>query len=299
MKFSVCQQSHQGGRRLNEDAMSYRQTPETVLLVVADGMGGHPLGEVAAGIAIQTVVSLFEAQAKPVLDDVSLFLEVALLSAHRQILRYAIDRGMADAPRTTLVAAVVQQGQVQWIHCGDSRFYLFRNQAVLTRTRDHSYAQLRDSVIPDMTEVGVHVLFTCLGSPSRPIYDMGKPEVLHPGDRLLLCSDGLWGTLDDEALAQRVFQGPLEGAVVQMVRDAFHAAGKSSDNITAVALDWQEPQKATADNSSSQTAFDLANLVPADILKTLPPTETMPPLLDDADIERSLRDIGQALQKPL
>ena len=105
MKFSVFQVSRRGGREKNEDRMGYCYTRESGLFALADGMGGHPQGEVAAQIALQTISAMFQRMAKPKLDDVREFLSEALLAAHHQILRHAIDKGMLDTPRTTLVAA--------------------------------------------------------------------------------------------------------------------------------------------------------------------------------------------------
>ncbi len=76
--------------RKNEDRMGYCYTRESGLFVLADGMGGHPEGEVAAQIALQTVSALFQRQAKPQIQDVQEFLSGALLAAHHQILRYAV-----------------------------------------------------------------------------------------------------------------------------------------------------------------------------------------------------------------
>ena len=148
MKFSVFQISRRGGREKNEDRMGYCYTRESGLFVLADGMGGHPEGEVAAQIALQTISALFQRQAKPQLKDVQEFLSGALLAAHHQILRYATEKGMIDTPRTTLVAAVLQAGTATWIHCGDSRLYMVRDGDLLTRTRDHSYMELRNTPPP-------------------------------------------------------------------------------------------------------------------------------------------------------
>ena len=76
MKFSVFQISCRGGREKNEDRMGYCYTRESGLFVLADGMGGHPEGEVAAQIAMQTVAALYQRQARPVLEDVQEFLRL-------------------------------------------------------------------------------------------------------------------------------------------------------------------------------------------------------------------------------
>ena len=133
MKFSVFQVSRKGGRAQNEDRMGYCYTREAALLVLADGMGGHPDGEVAAQYAVRTVTDLFLQQAQPEVPDVAGFLSASLLAAHREILRYGVTQHLHDCPRTTLVMALLQAGRVHWTHCGDSRFYLLRRGAALAR----------------------------------------------------------------------------------------------------------------------------------------------------------------------
>ena len=106
MKFAVHQLSRQGGREKNEDRMGYSYTREAVLLALADGMGGHPKGEVAAQLAIQTVSELFQRQAQPALGNVAGFLSEALMAAHQAIVNHGNTHAMLDNPRTTLVVAV-------------------------------------------------------------------------------------------------------------------------------------------------------------------------------------------------
>src|SRR3990167_4552086 len=168
MKFSVFQVSRKGGREKNEDRMGYCYTRESGLFVLADGMGGHPEGEVAAQLALQTIAAMYQKEAKPEIPDAAAFFLSALMAAHRQILRYAIAKGMFDSPRTTIVAAVVQGGSATWIHCGDSRLYLVRDSELLTRTRDHSHVEQQQSAglgARSGDGIGRNILFTCLGSP--------------------------------------------------------------------------------------------------------------------------------------
>ena len=103
MKFSVFQVSRKGGREKNEDRMGYCYTRESGLFVLADGMGGHPEGEVAAQLALQTISALYQKEARPVIEDTTEFLSTALMAAHHQIIRYASEKGMLDTPRTCLL----------------------------------------------------------------------------------------------------------------------------------------------------------------------------------------------------
>ena len=257
-------------------------------------MGGHPEGEVAAQIALQTVSALFQRQAKPQIQDVQEFLSGALLAAHHQILRYASEKGMIDTPRTTLVAAVLQGGAASWVHCGDSRLYMVRDGDLLTRTRDHSYLELRNAPPPGMDRVNRNVLFTCLGSPTKPIYDITGPVYLEQGDRLLLCSDGLWGTLSDEEITKQLARQPVSHAVPELVEEALRKAGDSSDNVTVVALEWETPDafESTQGVSTDSISDDVfASTIQAG------PLDGLADDLDDAAIERSIAEINEAIRR--
>src|SRR5512133_7695 len=221
MKFSVFQVSRKGGREKNEDRMGYCYTRESGLFVLADGMGGHPEGEVAAQLALQTVSALYQKEARPIVRDVAEFLSSSLMAAHHQIIRYASEKGMLDTPRTTLVAAILQGSYATWAHCGDSRLYLVRHGELLTRTRDHSYLEQQTSAgIVRLDRVNRNILFTCLGSPSKPVFDVTGPVALQQGDRILLCSDGLWGSVTDPDIVRALGANSVSEAVPDLVEMA-------------------------------------------------------------------------------
>ena len=294
MKFSVFQISRRGGREKNEDRMGYCYTRAACLFVLADGMGGHPQGELAAQIAVQTVSALFQRQARPALADVQAFLSSALLAAHQQILRHGNQHGLLDSPRTTLVLAVVQDGIARWIHCGDSRLYLVRHGEVRVRTRDHSYIELRNAAIPGLERVNRNVLFTCLGSPTRPLFDISSPMALEQGDRLLLCSDGLWSALDDTTIARQLGHSPVAQAVPELVEQALRRVGPSSDNVTAVAMEWETPSafESTLGISTEEFGDD-------EFSSTIQcgPLDGLADDLDDEAIERSIAEINEAIRR--
>lgn len=254
MRFSVFQVSRQGGRRNNEDRMGYSYTSDSVLLMLADGMGGHPDGEIAAHLALETAGSLFQQLAQPKLDDVADFLKQALMTAHHQILDYATTHAMPDSPRTTLVMAVVQSGQASWAHCGDSRFYLIRQHRLLTRTQDHSLVERgrpKGGANAAMADTNRNLLFTCLGSPTRPVFDVTEPLDLQQGDTLMLCSDGLWASLPEIDIVTELSQKPVEVAVPKLVEKALAQAGDRSDNVTCLALNWLTPDISINPNPSN------------------------------------------------
>ena len=137
MRFTIYQESRQGGRHNNEDRTTYCYSRDALLMVVADGMGGHHYGEIAAQIAVQTLADTFQREARPLLTDPFRFLQKSMSNAHHAILDYASRHRLRDTPRTTCVACVVQDSIAYWAHAGDSRLYLMRNGKVQAQTRDH------------------------------------------------------------------------------------------------------------------------------------------------------------------
>ena len=295
MKFSVFQISRKGGREKNEDRMGYCYTRESGLFVLADGMGGHPEGEVAAQLALQTVSALYQKVAKPTVDDVTGFLSMALMAAHHQIIRYASEKGMLDTPRTTLVAAVVQGSSATWVHCGDSRLYVVRQGELLTRTRDHSYLEQQNNagaVRPD--SINRNILFTCLGSPTKPVFDVTGPVTLAQGDKILLCSDGLWGSLHDVDIVRHLSSKPVSDAVPDLVEAALRSGGEHCDNVTVIALEWETPDSFESTRGISTDGISdgvFASTIQAGVLDSLVED------LDDDAIERSIAEINEAIRR--
>lgn len=294
MKFSVFQVSRKGGREKNEDRMGYCYTRESGLFVLADGMGGHPEGEVAAQLALQTISALYQKEAKPVVRDVTEFLSSALMAAHHQIIRYASEKGMLDTPRTTLVAAIVQGNTATWVHCGDSRLYIVRDHALLTRTRDHSYMEQHSAGVIRLDRINRNILFTCLGSPTKPVFDITGPITLQQGDKILLCSDGLWGNLQDADLVRELSAKSVSDAVPDLVEQALRAGGEHSDNVTVIALEWETPDSFESTRGISTDSISdgvFASTIQAGVL------DTMVEDLDDAAIERSIAEINEAIRR--
>jgi serine/threonine protein phosphatase PrpC len=244
MQFSVYQQTHIGGRKVNQDRMGYLYTRESLLLVLADGMGGHLRGEIAAGIALQSLSARFRAQAMPYVRKPERFLEEGLVQAHDDIVRFARERALPGTPRTTIVACLVQHNSAVWAHCGDSRLYWMRRGQVLGRTRDHSHIEyLIAKGRADASERDTHPdrnkLYNCLGASMPPRVEVARQASLEPGDVLLLCSDGLWGVLPDSEIAHRLATHTIVQAVPDMIAMATGIAGERADNTTALAIQWQ------------------------------------------------------------
>jgi PPM family protein phosphatase len=302
MRFSIYQHSEIGGRSANQDRMGYCFTRDSLLMVVADGMGGHLRGEVAAQIALQSTGAIFQAMAKPALDDPVEFLDQSLRRAHRDILRYQEAHNLPESPRTTVVACVVQGGIAWWAHAGDSRLYLIRRSAVANRTRDHSKVQTmvalgllqpgEEDYHPERNKV-----LNCLGSPFEPTIEINPPVTLQQGDLLLLCTDGLWSAMPDDQLARMLAEQPVAGSVPQIIQRALENHGRAADNATGLALAWE--------GESEEPATDRAGLsslaVPDGAFTTTIAVETQedeaPADITEDEIERAIREIRTAIDK--
>jgi serine/threonine protein phosphatase PrpC len=264
------------------------------LFVLADGMGGHPEGQMAAQLALQTVSAYFQKAAHPRVDAVPEFLTSALMAAHNQIVRYASEKGMLDSPRTTLVAAVVERGMLQWVHCGDSRLYLVRDGELVTRTRDHSFIEQQAHLVARPDQINRNILFTCLGSPQKPIYDISGAVTLQHGDKVLICSDGLWSSVNDHEIVNLLAAHPVAQAVPDLAEKALRKAGAQSDNVTILALEWETPDEFEATHGISTESINDGAFE-----STIQSGAIEPDIdeLDDEAIERSIVEINEAIRR--
>ena len=299
MRFSVYQVSRKGGREKNEDRMGYCYTRDSGLFALADGMGGHPEGEVASQLALQTMAALFQRDAKPTLADPLRFLHDSIIAGHHQLLRYATERALMDTPRTTVVACVMQGSSAYWAHCGDSRLYLVRGGKLIARTRDHSYSELQETlahVVPMAEKFNRNVLFTCLGSPGKPVIDTAGPFLLQSGDRMLLCSDGLWGSVTDAEIAEELSLRVISDAVPELVERALRHAGPKSDNVTVIAAEWESAEDTDSKSGISTESLGeevFASTIQAGVAVGTPASDD----LDEAEIERSIKEINDAIRR--
>jgi serine/threonine protein phosphatase PrpC len=245
-------------------------------------------------LALETITALYQKEAKPVVQNPAQFLSSALLAAHQRIIRHAAQKGMLDTPRTTLVAAVVQGTSATWVHCGDSRLYVVRDGKLLLRTRDHSFLEQERPGLSEFEPVNRNILFTCLGSPTKPILDVAGPFPLLQGDKLMLCSDGLWGSLSDAEIVEQLTDKSVSEAVPQLVENALRAGGERSDNVTVLAMEWETPEVfAPTRSNSADSAMDsvFASTLQAGF------SDSLADDLDEAMIERSIAEINAAIRR--
>ncbi len=300
MRFKVVHESRIGRRGTNQDRLAWGQSDQAVYLVVADGMGGHRLGEVAAQLAVDKFAQAFAIEARPRLDEPTRFLRRMMQMIHEAINDHASMRAIpiSDAPRTTCVACIIQDGRATWAHVGDSRLYMIRNQRLLVRTLDHSRVQaLMDAGQITAEEALVHpqrnLVTTCLGGDISPRVDVSISRELLPGDTLALCSDGIWAHLTD--LLPVALSRPLERALPLVMDQAEQLNGAHGDNLSLLTLRWEsEPSKSTSE--ASTRPFDPSQT----IIENLHPerTERTSELdLSDAEIMSAIDGIRTNLKR--
>jgi len=300
MRFTIYQDSRQGGRSNNEDRTTYCYSRDALLMVIADGMGGHHHGEIAAQIAVQSLASAFQHEAKPHLDDPFRFLQKGMTNAHHAILDYAAKHRLPDSPRTTCVACVIQDNVAYWAHAGDSRLFLMRAGRIIAQTKDHSRIRLllEEGLIteaqaerhPDRNKI-----YSCLGSPSPPEIDFSRKTPLEHGDIVLLCTDGLWGALPGEKMAIALHGANLLQAAPTLMAQAEARGGVHGDNLSVVAVHWEDNYvEALSSAISTQT-------MPADEVTTKLEEFGRNPSyksdLSDDEIEAAIEEIRAAIDK--
>ena len=204
--------THQGGRQQNQDSCIYvdGRARGRHIFVLADGLGGHRGGEEASRIAVNHVADALS-EIEP-MDNYRPALFDAMVGAHDEIRRQAAEDPDLNEMKTTCVCLLIVGGYAYWASVGDSRLYFIRNGEILGRTRDHSVVQLLvDSGEVRREDAAHHPdrnrLFQALGIDKDVVPDINADGVdLLPGDYFLLCSDGFWEYLSDEALKAYVRQ---------------------------------------------------------------------------------------------
>jgi serine/threonine protein phosphatase PrpC len=245
MRYQLASLSLPGARPTNEDRVAVAERDNAVLMVLADGLGGHAGGALAAETLTQTLVRAFQTVRAPLIERPSAFLALSILQAHRLIVNLGRRAHPPLEPRTTCVACLVQNGYAYWAHVGDSRLYHLRDGRVLYRTFDHTtIEQLRRDGLLSEAEMNEHPqksrLLKCVGGPKPPTIALGEETLLKQDDILLLVSDGVWEAFTPEELAAQMDRpGPLEEHVEELLAAAERRMRTQCDNVSAVALRWE------------------------------------------------------------
>ncbi|HUT55744.1 MAG TPA: Stp1/IreP family PP2C-type Ser/Thr phosphatase [bacterium] len=238
-------------RAANED--SFLLDEELKLYIVADGMGGHQGGGYASSRAVaQIKAEILRQEGKQESTQplsaasgrtpAQIRLKSALLLTNEMLFKKAMEDSTLRGMGTTVTAIQLDHVVANIAHVGDSRLYLMRNGDLLQISRDHSWVQEQvDAGVLSEEEARVHplknIITRSLGHDRELIVDLDRREY-QPGDRFMLCSDGLTNMVDDETIKQVMRGKDLEASVKELIRLALEAGGQ--DNITTLIVEIRE-----------------------------------------------------------
>ncbi|MEQ1907933.1 MAG: protein phosphatase 2C domain-containing protein [Vicinamibacterales bacterium] len=240
---------HQGAREYQQDAFAFSDLENAdfvahggVLGVIADGMGGLARGGEAGQIAVRTFLHRYES--KSTAEPIPVALAAALEQANTEVVNLARSAGEAGNVGATLVAVVVHDYRLYWTSVGDSRAYLLRGNQCEQLTLDHVYGAELDlkvasgSLTPDAArnDPDREALTSHLGKDRLTQVDRAlQPLSLEPGDRVFLCTDGLYRALDSRELIRHLTSNPQRGCE-ELVDKVVRKQLPGQDNLTAIAL---------------------------------------------------------------
>lgn len=247
LRLDVAQLTDVGRKRPhNEDNMAYVipkdeqvMARKGALFIVADGMGGHAAGEVASEIAVDTVTMTYYQDDS---EDIALSLMSAIKRANTIIHQRAAENMLRSGMGTTCVSAVLRGNMAYIANVGDSRAYVIRQGQVKQVSQDHSWVeeQVRAGLLTRdqaRSHAQRNVITRCLGTQSDVEVDVFTEE-LEDGDCLILCTDGLSGSVYEDDLRSIVEQYVPQESVYHLVERANENGGP--DNITAIVVRVQE-----------------------------------------------------------
>lgn len=246
LTVDACVAQHQGDRKEQQDRVAILPHPRqrgVVLAVVADGMGGHSGGALAAEQVVHTARNCLEHFA-PSSESPLHLLEESLLEAHTMIKSSRLIN--EKDPHSTAAILLLQARQATWVHCGDSRIYHFRDGHLVTRSVDHSYVEhliASGRIMPEQAanHPNRNILITSLGGKETPKFDFGGAGNLADGDAFVLCSDGLWAYFDDDELGSIVATFTAREASRLLIEKARQRANGVGDNLSLVIIKLNDP----------------------------------------------------------
>lgn len=216
-----------------------------VFAIVADGMGGLDNGKESSSIVVDSMMRYFTE--KPFISAVPIELRNMLVSANNQLLQYLAQKGSVRSG-STAVSVIIKDNELYWISIGNSRIYLYRNKKIYTLNRDHVYgAELFQKAIDGeisfdeaLTHPDRKALTSYMGISEITEIDQNiKPFRLLPGDKIVLCSDGVYGSLEENELTEAL-KSDAQDAAFELEQKVLAKNIRGQDNMTAVIIGYKK-----------------------------------------------------------
>ena len=230
--------SLQGGRPENQDAYCFGETPNGYLVVVCDGMGGGPGGKTASTLAKTTIANTI--LHTPSTSDKAALVCTSIKNANTAVFEAATANPALRGMGTTAVVLLIDKRSAIVGHVGDSRLYKMRMGRTVFRTKDHSVVgdMVRQKIITEeqaRLSTQSNILNRAVGV--KPDVEPEVEEVAYEkGDRFVLCSDGIWGAIDEKSLVKDCTQKHNASVIVESLAEKIDAIGQSNgghhDNLT-------------------------------------------------------------------
>ncbi len=238
--YSIGQQSHQGGRDYNEDSTAIYEREDTVLLIVADGLGGHEGGEVASQCFVESMGDSFRKATDAQLEKAQSFLTLSINFAHHSIHRRAVSMGLpVESPKTTCVVCLIHKGIAHWAHSGDSRLYLIRKREARFITEDH--------VSKKAGRKGNAPINRCVGGLEAPRPEVSDPRKMREGDVFFLATDGAWACFEPDDITDYIDPEHPSLGLDGLLQSLEQRNKAPSDNLSVVILFWGVRQQDSPD----------------------------------------------------
>ena len=237
LAIDACAAVHIGDRSEQQDRVAiipHSTRKDCLLAVLADGMGGHTGGAIAAEQVLLKAKQNFSFYS-PNEESSREFLSSVIEEAHVviKLTRFTSERD----PHSTAVVFILRPGVAEWAHCGDSRIYHFRSGKLMARSQDHSLVGelIRTKRITEemaLCHPQRNLLLSCLGAEREPLINFGKAEAIEVGDAFILCSDGLWGVLGDAEIGNTLNRMDARSAARMLIDMARSRSDGGGDNIS-------------------------------------------------------------------
>lgn len=247
-KLHIAAKSIIGTRDYQQDAYFVLETKYGKMAILCDGMGGMESGEKASKAAVEKFAGEFENWNG---DNVPDFLQEMAKQMDQAVYELQDDNGRVLDAGTTVASVVIKDNKMYWLSVGDSRIYVLRGNEMQCVTRDHNYGYrmeqklLKGEVTEEeyIEEQGkFEALVSYVGMGGLEMVDINKtPFVLEYGDRILLCSDGLYKCLKEDRIEQLLFRSyeGVEKAVDCLLQAVEDSSKKNKDNTTVIMLSYQ------------------------------------------------------------